>query len=55
VNALFRGVALPAGEHRLVMSYRPPSVWLGAVISGAAWAALASIAGGCWWANRWRR
>jgi len=32
-----RGAKLPAGRHKLVYSYRPTSVYLGAIISGIAW------------------
>lgn len=35
-NRLFRGVMLPAGEHRVVFSYTPWPMWSGAVVSVAA-------------------
>jgi hypothetical protein len=35
-NFLFRGVRLPAGDHRVVFEYRPDSFYRGAVISLAA-------------------
>lgn len=33
IDKLFRGVKLEAGAHQVVWSYRPRSVWVGAVIS----------------------
>ncbi|HMQ51211.1 MAG TPA: YfhO family protein, partial [Anaerolineae bacterium] len=33
-NLLFRAVELPAGEHRVVFEFRPPSVWVGVGVSG---------------------
>ena len=39
-NRVLRGVALPAGNHRLVYRYRPASVWLGGAISLASAATL---------------
>jgi hypothetical protein len=39
-NRVMRGVALPAGEHSVTFRYRPPSVFWGAAVSGAAWLAL---------------
>lgn len=35
VNGLFRGVFVPAGEHRVVFRYKPLSVTAGALITGA--------------------
>jgi len=33
VNAAFRAVAVPPGEHRVVMAYRPPALLLGVAVS----------------------
>ncbi len=33
VNGLYRGVATPAGEHRIVFEYRPMSLFAGVVVS----------------------
>lgn len=49
VNFLFRGVALPAGQHRVRFAYRPASVPAGAALSLAgilAWVVIARRAGG---------
>ena len=48
-NAVYRGVAVGAGRHRLAFSYRPADVRWGGV--GAVATLLACLAG-CWW---WRR
>ena len=42
VDGLVRGIEVPAGDHRIEIVYRPNSVLLGAVFSGAA--LLAAIA-----------
>lgn len=34
-NRVMRGVALPAGRHRVLFDYQPRSIWGGAAISGA--------------------
>jgi hypothetical protein len=47
---LLRGIALPAGPHRIRMEYQPASFRIGAAISGATIAVLVAI--GAW---RWRR
>jgi hypothetical protein len=39
-NRVMRGVALPAGEHRVTLTYRPLSFTMGATVSGLAWLAL---------------
>jgi len=39
-QGVFRAVDLPPGEHRVVLRYRPRSVLLGAIISGAGWLVL---------------
>jgi len=39
-NGLFRAVQVPAGEHEVVMRYRPMTFYLGAAISLAAWVGL---------------
>jgi hypothetical protein len=44
-NALFRAVLVPAGRHRVEMSYRPPGLAAGALLSASA-AALALAAAG---------
>jgi hypothetical protein len=36
-NYLFRAVSVPEGEHEIVMTYRPPWFYLGALVSGIAW------------------
>ena len=36
-NRIMRGVVLPAGQHRITFTYRPPLFYAGAVISTAAW------------------
>ncbi len=43
-NRLMRGVALPAGEHRIIYRYRPASVEWGAAISGISVLLLAIVA-----------
>jgi uncharacterized membrane protein YfhO len=42
-NYLFRGVPVPAGAHRVRFEYRPQSVRLGAVSSGAGIALLVAL------------
>ncbi len=44
-------VPLSAGEHQVVLRYRPLSFWAGAVVSTGAWLALA----GAWGLRLWRR
>ncbi len=39
-NRIMRGVALPAGKHRIAFAYCPPLFYAGAAISAAAWLAL---------------
>jgi uncharacterized membrane protein YfhO len=39
-NRIMRGVVLPAGEHRIVFSYRPPLFYVGAAISSGGWLTL---------------
>ena len=43
-NLAFRAVAVPAGDHRVEMVYRPRSVLLGATLSGLAVALLLGLA-----------
>ena len=43
-NLAFRAVAVPAGDHRVEMVYRPRSVLLGAALSGVAVALLLGLA-----------
>jgi len=50
---ILRGVALPAGEHRIRFVYRPLSVIIGVAISGATVVALAGVGG--WRLARRRR
>jgi uncharacterized membrane protein YfhO len=40
-NLFFRAVALPAGRHRVVLSYRPRAAVVGAALSALAWLACA--------------
>jgi hypothetical protein len=42
-NYLFRAVRVEAGEQRIEFRYRPPSFWLGAVLSLLAWCACALL------------
>jgi hypothetical protein len=42
-NRVLRGAALSAGDHRLVYRYRPPSVWLGGLLSGLGLLLLAAL------------
>jgi hypothetical protein len=39
-NYLFRAVPLPAGEHQVIVAYRPAWFYLGAILSGLAWLSL---------------
>ncbi len=39
-DIMFRGVALPAGQHQVEFRYSPTSVWVGLAISSLAWASL---------------
>ena len=45
-NRAMRGAAVPSGPHRLVYTYRPGSVRLGALISG--FGVLAALGLGFW-------
>ena len=47
-NRVFRGVWLPAGNHRLIYRYRPWTVTAGATASAAAWLLLLAGGVGCW-------
>jgi hypothetical protein len=42
-NHLFRGVAAPAGSHRIRFTYEPLSVYVGAVASVVGWLAIAAL------------
>ena len=42
-NAAFRGLAIPAGRHRVRMLFDPPLLWLGGAISLLALAALLTV------------
>jgi len=42
-NRIMRGVALPAGQHRITFVYRPSLFYAGAAISVLAWIALAVV------------
>ena len=43
-NTAFRGMALPAGTHRIEMRFNPPILWRGAFISAVALALLLLVA-----------
>jgi hypothetical protein len=47
-NRVLRGVALPAGDHRLVYRYRPATFYWGAAISGVSFVVLLVIAAVAW-------
>jgi uncharacterized membrane protein YfhO len=49
-NRLMRAVLLPAGQHRVVFTYRPQRVAIGGVVSGCAWLLL--LAYGIRWARK---
>ncbi len=40
VNRILRGIQLPAGEHEILLQYRPASLMRGATISAISWGAL---------------
>jgi len=44
-NVAFRGLALPAGRHRIEFEFAPAILWQGALVSLAAWAALLAALG----------
>jgi hypothetical protein len=52
VNRIMRGVVLPAGEHRVTLTYRPASFTIGAATSGLAWSILTVIAAVSLWRRR---
>jgi uncharacterized membrane protein YfhO len=55
-NEAFRAVAVPAGQHRIVFTYRPRLLLAAAGVSGLAWVAIVGlIVGGGIWERRWRR
>ncbi len=39
-DIMFRGLALPPGQHQIEFSYNPRSVWIGFVVSALAWTGL---------------
>jgi hypothetical protein len=43
-NVLFRGVAVPAGRHEVLLSYRPPGLAAGLLLSGLGLLAAAGVA-----------
>jgi hypothetical protein len=43
-NRVMRGVAVPAGKHRVVFQYRPTLFYIGALISIGSWAAWLTFA-----------
>ncbi len=43
-DIMFRGLSLSRGQHQIEFRYNPRSVWIGLLVSGLAWAALAVIA-----------
>lgn len=47
-NHLFRGVVVPAGEHRVAFHYRPAGVRRGAWVSAGSWAVFALGCGMLW-------
>jgi hypothetical protein len=51
-NAVFRGVVVPAGQHRVTMTYWPASVRWGLLVSGLT---AAMLGGGLWVARRSER
>jgi Bacterial membrane protein YfhO len=50
VNAIFRGIGVPAGKHHVLFRYEPKSLYFGAWISGITLATIGAMAG-----LRWRR
>jgi hypothetical protein len=52
IEGMYRGVAVPPGEHRVVWSYHPGSVYWGAIASGIALLLLAAIAHVRYWHPR---
>ncbi|MCC6189308.1 MAG: YfhO family protein [Anaerolineales bacterium] len=52
-DVMFRAVALPPGEHRVIFRFQPRSVSIGLGISGAAWALLLIV--GVWLLGARRR
>jgi uncharacterized membrane protein YfhO len=40
-NEVMRGCRLPAGRHQLIYRYRPVSFFIGAIVSGLSWLAIA--------------
>ena len=48
-NRVMRAVLLPAGQHRVIYTYRPQRVAIGGVVSGCAWLVLVA------YATRWAR
>jgi hypothetical protein len=50
VNAIFRGIGVPAGKHHVLFRYEPKSLYFGAWISGITLVAIGAMAG-----LRWRR
>jgi len=47
-DVAFRGLAIPAGKHRVVMRFEPATLWWGAAVSSLAWLGLVA-------AFLWRR
>jgi hypothetical protein len=54
-DILFQAIQVPAGHHRLTLRYEPPSVVLGAVMSGVGWSAILVTLAAGQWARRRRR
>jgi hypothetical protein len=54
-NRVMRGVALPAGRHRLVFVYRPVFFYVGAAVSFVSWLGLLVGATACRWRGISRR
>jgi uncharacterized membrane protein YfhO len=40
---LFKALAIPAGTHEIVLSYRPWTSLVGAIVSGLAWLGLVAL------------
>jgi hypothetical protein len=50
-NVAFRGMAVPAGRHEVVMEFAPAILWRAAALSLIAWLAWVAVLG----KRRWRR
>jgi hypothetical protein len=52
VDYLLRGVVIPAGSHRVVFSFRSPSVRQGLTLSLGSFAVILALFGVAWWSGR---